>query len=1468
MGQVGRSSAAQADGNEGLSRTSIQGPNSLVDADAIKAANTGSAPTGGLLNGQQGWAARAWNVATTAPANGAQHIRATSLASPTSSTYPLAISPNFTRGDTLFATISANLRISRTTNGASWRFNPQDPDAGMVTTIVQFDRAAARDIQAIQFDSAGNGTFVNTGAQWPVDTYFNFKVISNRATGALKLCVDGAQIYSDPSGAGTAGLDIVNLAVAQTTGSGQTASNTFDVDDLVVEYQATDDCVAGSSVTWEVTPSVGTPSGSISPNTPQTVDDGDTATFTLTADAGYEIDNVGGTCGGTLSGNSYETDPVTADCTVIGNFKAASAGSLVCFSPNHTIAQSVNGTYIRWEDNTFSDTGSVTGWNFNPWGSTNLYFYFNTSTGSGGVSSSTTGGNYLVLNAGDTVGPSDTFEASMANPVNWNPGADGYLGFKFDCTAGTCYGYAHMETTGPTGHPAVLDDYCYDADGNSIQIPTASPDPNIKVNPLDLSSIQAPNDTETRSLTIRNTGGDDLIWTIAEESGSGGTCSSPSDVTWLSAAPTGNTTVPGGSDTVTVTLNSAGMSAGTYNANLCINSDDPDAGPGNETGLVIVPVTMEVMEPIALSCNGPTEGFELGVPPVGWGVNTAFPSGAQWKTIAGSGETGNYTNGTGGAATASSDKAGNGAYDTWLMSPAFDLTGAGSAKLVFTVNYQNLTASDHLDVDITTDGGTTWTNIQSWAQDLGTHRAKPGFNASLDLSSYLGQSGLQLRWRYYNPSSSAWDWYAQIDDVGLDCVMAGDPPDIDVSPGSLSSTQDANTTATRTLDIRNKGGSDLTWTIDEEPAAVHEATGGSPNKLAAPAPAQRSARQLRDLESVSADVVQDGGFEDGTPNSYWDEYSYNFGTTLCTVGDCGTGTGTGPRSGTWWSWFGGIAAYEEGSLGQDVTIPSGATNLTFWVEQYVCSGDATDYLEVTVDGTSLWSTTGAATECGTLGYRQVTVDISAYADGGTHTLEFYSEVQGSGTTNFFVDDVAIDSGSGSVSCTSPAAVSWLSVNPASGTTAMGGVDSVTVTFDSTGLSAGTYNANLCIESDDPDTGPGNGTELVAVPVKLTVTTAPNIDVDPLSMTSTQEQGTTTTQTLNVANTGTADLTWSIDEENTTSFPAIVRGLLVAQPAAEKAGTAAPAAPAAATAPATVWKAPADVLYDNGPLVTHPGAGAGGADASALQTALGLTTYGAGNQLSAGNRVADDFTVPAGGWTIDSITFFGYQTGSTTTSTMTSINLRIWDGVPGAAGSNVVFGDTATNRMTSSSWANMYRVLDTGLTDTARPVMASTAAVDTFLPAGTYWVDWQVGGTLSSGPWAPPISIVGQTTTGDAWQYTVDGWAPLMDETYAQGLPFIIEGTTTPPECATPSTVSWLSFTPASGTNVAGTDTDVTVTFNSTSLSAGTYTANLCVASNDPDAGPGNGTKLVVVPVTLTVEEQTTFTLYLPAVFKP
>ncbi|MFO1389940.1 InlB B-repeat-containing protein [Cellvibrio sp.] len=67
-----------------------------------------------------------------------------------------------------------------------------------------------------------------------------------------------------------------------------------------------------------VSASAGT-GGSISPAS-ATVTSGGTTSFTVTPDTGYNIAAVGGTCGGSLSGNTYTANAVTAACTVQASF--------------------------------------------------------------------------------------------------------------------------------------------------------------------------------------------------------------------------------------------------------------------------------------------------------------------------------------------------------------------------------------------------------------------------------------------------------------------------------------------------------------------------------------------------------------------------------------------------------------------------------------------------------------------------------------------------------------------------------------------------------------------------------------------------------------------------------------------------------------------------------------------------------------------------------------------------------------------------------------------------------------------------------------------------------------------------------------------------------------------------------------------------------------------------------------------
>lgn len=60
--------------------------------------------------------------------------------------------------------------------------------------------------------------------------------------------------------------------------------------------------------------------GVVSPATPQYVDTGSTAGFTITPDSGQQILAVEGSCGGQLNGNTFTTNAITADCTVQARF--------------------------------------------------------------------------------------------------------------------------------------------------------------------------------------------------------------------------------------------------------------------------------------------------------------------------------------------------------------------------------------------------------------------------------------------------------------------------------------------------------------------------------------------------------------------------------------------------------------------------------------------------------------------------------------------------------------------------------------------------------------------------------------------------------------------------------------------------------------------------------------------------------------------------------------------------------------------------------------------------------------------------------------------------------------------------------------------------------------------------------------------------------------------------------------------
>ncbi len=91
--------------------------------------------------------------------------------------------------------------------------------------------------------------------------------------------------------------------------------------DTYTTNAVTDNCTVAASFlkyTYTVAPSAGA-NGTISPGAPQTVNYNDTPSFTVTPGDGYYA-VMGGTCGGTLAGNTYTTNAVTGNCTVTASF--------------------------------------------------------------------------------------------------------------------------------------------------------------------------------------------------------------------------------------------------------------------------------------------------------------------------------------------------------------------------------------------------------------------------------------------------------------------------------------------------------------------------------------------------------------------------------------------------------------------------------------------------------------------------------------------------------------------------------------------------------------------------------------------------------------------------------------------------------------------------------------------------------------------------------------------------------------------------------------------------------------------------------------------------------------------------------------------------------------------------------------------------------------------------------------------
>ncbi len=302
-----------------------------------------------------------------------------------------------------------------------------------------------------------------------------------------------------------------------------------------------------------------------------------------------------------------------------------------------------------------------------------------------------------------------------------------------------------------------------------------------------------------------------------------------------------------------------------------------------------------------------------------------------------------------------------------------------------------------------------------------------------------------------------------VDEVALEDLDTTAPA-FSVAPDMLSFTVEAGQVSeAQTLTLTNSGDAEGTYSVSTSITpkqglrlVPRRPAGSAAKTLAGPMP-PTSGTPVR-----SGEIVADGSFEAGTPNPAWDEASSNFQTPLCTSAVCAPDTPDfQPRTGAWWTWFGGANSLEIGSIEQDVTVPSGTATLVFWLR--IPTANAPGTLDVLMDGENVFAVTEADAASYPV-YTEVMVDISDFADGDSHTLRFESTQDGTaGVTNFFLDDVSIttDGGGGGDSVV-------IVVDPEEGTVEAGDTEEISVTADATDAEPGTYLFDLFIATDDPD----------------------------------------------------------------------------------------------------------------------------------------------------------------------------------------------------------------------------------------------------------------------------------------------------------------------------------------------------------------------------------------------------------------
>jgi Concanavalin A-like lectin/glucanases superfamily/Viral BACON domain len=321
---------------------------------------------------------------------------------------------------------------------------------------------------------------------------------------------------------------------------------------------------------------------------------------------------------------------------------------------------------------------------------------------------------------------------------------------------------------------------------------------------LAFSAVTGQGNPASKTVTVTNTGTGTLSFTASD------------DATWLSETPTS-----GGANTdVTVSVNAAGLTAGTYSANLTIDAGSASGSPK------VVPVTLTVTDP------PPSGNTTLGgATVVGTGKSSQQP---------GVGEVYRFTAATSGTAGRLRLYVDTGTTATGLVLGLYTDVGARPTTLLGSGQISGLTSGAWNEVPLpsgvnVTAGTAYWFALLNPSGSGGTLRWRDragGSGGAEQTSSNRTLSALPATW-------ATGGTFTDGPVSGYVVGTTGPPPSpaLTVTPTSLSysGTAGGSSPAAKTLSITNTGGGSLSYTATDDAAwlTLSGASGSAPGTVTA-----------------------------------------------------------------------------------------------------------------------------------------------------------------------------------------------------------------------------------------------------------------------------------------------------------------------------------------------------------------------------------------------------------------------------------------------------------------------------------------------------------------------------------------------------------------------------------------------------------------------------------------------------------